>query len=127
MKALDSGNAAEFTVDPAERTSPRLQEGRERTPALKGATKSGGPAAKQSLSRTAAGPTTLAATAATGSRTEIVESERVCSVPRNDPRNQTMQPKPRQVEWAVNMAIRGKLNTHISRPANWKNLGMPAY
>ncbi|MFE0774518.1 hypothetical protein [Streptomyces sp. NPDC058861] len=127
MKALDSGNTAEFTVDPAERTSSRMQEGRERTPALKGATKSGSPTAKQSLSRTAAGPTTLAATTATGSRTEIVESERVCSVPRNDPRNQAMQPKPRQVEWAVNMAIRGKLNTHISRPANWKNLGMPAY
>ncbi|MEI5098019.1 hypothetical protein RB200_04395 [Streptomyces sp. PmtG] len=56
-----------------------------------------------------------------------MESDRVCSVPRNDPRNQAMQPKPRQVEWAVDQAIRGKLNQHISRPANWKNLGMPAY
>ncbi|MFJ2774872.1 hypothetical protein [Streptomyces sp. NPDC087300] len=65
--------------------------------------------------------------AAAGSRTEIVESNRACSVPRNDPRNQAMQPKPRQVEWAVDQAVNGTLNKHISRPANWKNLGMPAY
>ncbi|MER6664155.1 SGNH/GDSL hydrolase family protein [Amycolatopsis japonica] len=52
-------------------------------------------------------------------------ADRVCSVPRNDPRNQTMQPKPRQVEWAVDQAVRGVLN--IQRPTGWKNLGMPAY
>jgi hypothetical protein len=50
---------------------------------------------------------------------------RYCSVPRNDPRNQAMQPKPRQVEWAVDQAVRHSL--YVSRPANWKNLGMPAY
>jgi endonuclease/exonuclease/phosphatase family metal-dependent hydrolase len=52
-------------------------------------------------------------------------AERYCSVPRNDPRNQAMQPKPRQVEWAVNQAIRHSLT--VTRPANWKNLGMPQY
>ncbi|OLZ60357.1 hypothetical protein BS330_08525 [Amycolatopsis keratiniphila subsp. nogabecina] len=52
-------------------------------------------------------------------------ADRFCSVPRGDPRNQTMQPKPRQVEWAVDQAVRGVLN--VQRPANWKNLGMPAY
>jgi hypothetical protein len=31
------------------------------------------------------------------------------------------------VEWAVDQAITGNLNSLISRPANWKNLGMPAY
>lgn len=60
-----------------------------------------------------------------GSPTQLVESERYCSVPRNDPRNQAMQPKPRQVEWAVDQAVRGVLT--VSRPANWKDLGMPAY
>ncbi|MEV0589344.1 hypothetical protein [Nonomuraea sp. NPDC050310] len=50
---------------------------------------------------------------------------RYCSVARNDPRNQTMQPKPRQVEWAVDQAVYGRLT--VPRPANWKNLGMPAY
>lgn len=61
------------------------------------------------------------------SPSDPVEDERTCSVPRNDPANQAMQPKPRQVEWAVDQAIQGYLNTHISRPADWKNLGMPAY
>jgi hypothetical protein len=51
--------------------------------------------------------------------------DRYCSVPRNDPRNQAMQPKPRQVEWAVDQALHGALT--VQRPANWKNLGMPAY
>ncbi|WIV54047.1 GDSL-type esterase/lipase family protein [Amycolatopsis nalaikhensis] len=50
---------------------------------------------------------------------------RTCAVPRNDPRDQAMQPKPRQVEWAVDQLVTDSL--HVSRPANWKNLGMPAY
>ncbi|WNI22745.1 hypothetical protein [Streptomyces sp. ITFR-16] len=68
-----------------------------------------------------------AVSALASSPTDPVEDERTCSVPRNDPANQAMQPKPRQVEWAVDQAVQGYLNTHISRPANWKNLGMPAY
>ncbi|SIQ55735.1 SGNH/GDSL hydrolase family protein [Micromonospora avicenniae] len=62
---------------------------------------------------------------ATGSDTEPAEDERWCSVPRNDPRNQVLQPKPRQVEWAIDQAITNSL--YVQRPANWKNLGMPAY
>ncbi len=65
------------------------------------------------------------ATASTGSPTSANESERTCSVARNDPKNQAMQPKPRQVEWAVDQAVRGTLT--VQRPSNWKNLGMPAY
>lgn len=34
MTVVDSGGATGFTVDPAKRTGPRIQEGRERTPAL---------------------------------------------------------------------------------------------
>jgi hypothetical protein len=52
-------------------------------------------------------------------------ADRYCSVPRNDPHNQAMQPKPRQVEWAADQAVRNAL--YVQRPANWKNLGMPAY
>ncbi|MFD7508885.1 GDSL-type esterase/lipase family protein [Streptomyces sp. NPDC059853] len=60
-------------------------------------------------------------------RHQIVEDDRYCAVPRNDPRSQPVQPKPRQVEWAVNRAVLGQLDQYISRPANWKNHGMPAY
>lgn len=60
-----------------------------------------------------------------GSPTDVVEGERACAVPRNDPANQALQPKPRQVEWAVDQAVSGDLT--VTRPANWKNLGMSAY
>ncbi|MDG4820679.1 SGNH/GDSL hydrolase family protein [Asanoa sp. WMMD1127] len=60
-----------------------------------------------------------------GSPTNPVDTDAWCSVRRNEPNNQAMQPKPRQVEWAVDQAI---TNTpYAAREANWKNLGMPAY
>ncbi|MFG3213820.1 golvesin C-terminal-like domain-containing protein [Streptomyces tendae] len=52
-------------------------------------------------------------------------SERTCSVARNDVKKQAFQPTPRQVEWAVDQAVVGKLNLY--RPANWKNTGMAGY
>ena len=83
---------------------------------------------------TAAGRAPHPALAAAGRSGALVAGEprttrwrprRYCSVPRNDPRNQALQPRPRQVEWAVDQAITGTL--YAGRPANWKNLGMPAY
>lgn len=53
------------------------------------------------------------------------EEERTCAVPRNDPSKQVLQPKPRQVEWAVNRIVAGQLT--IKRPANWNSSGMAAY
>jgi hypothetical protein len=50
---------------------------------------------------------------------------RFCSVPRNDPGTQVYQPKPKQVEWAVNMAVKGHLE--IQRPADWRNNDLGAY
>lgn len=108
LTVLATGKRASFVVEPGGVTSTRAAKGRERSPAL-------------------TAPQQSAETGVTSSPTNPVEEERVCSVPRNDPRNQAMQPKPRQVEWAVDQAIMGTLNQHISRPANWKNLGMPAY
>lgn len=63
--------------------------------------------------------------AASGAPDDPVDGDRWCSVPRGDPRNQAMQPKPRQIEWAVDQAVRSSLT--VRREANWKNLGMPAY
>lgn len=60
-----------------------------------------------------------------GSSSNPSEAERVCAVPRNDPRRQALQPKPRQVEWAVNRIVSGQLT--IRRPANWNGAGMGAY
>lgn len=72
-----------------------------------------------------ADPDMAASSAAAADPHDPVESERYCAVPRNDPNNQAYQPKPRQVEWAVDRAVKGQLTE--TRPANWRNLGMPAY
>lgn len=71
------------------------------------------------------GPMATPTPTQSGSPSNPVEAERYCSVPRNDVRNQVLQPKPRQVEWAVDQAVRGALT--VSRPANWNASGMPAY
>lgn len=60
-----------------------------------------------------------------GSPHDPVEAERTCAVPRNDPASQAYQPKPRQVQWAVDRAVSGQLLE--KRPANWRNLGMAEY
>jgi hypothetical protein len=46
-----------------------------------------------------------------------VEPDHTCAIPRNDPSVQVLQPKPRQVEWAADMVVRGNLNLH--RPSGW--------
>ncbi|WP_206551832.1 GDSL-type esterase/lipase family protein [Microbacterium testaceum] len=45
----------------------------------------------------------------TMSASSPVSSGSPCAVPRNDPAQQAMQPRPAQVEWAVNQAIKGAL------------------
>lgn len=56
-----------------------------------------------------------------------VDDDRYCSVPRGDAKKQAFQPTPRQIEWAVDQAVVGKLNKGATRGANWKNTGMAAY
>ncbi|MFJ4873742.1 hypothetical protein ACIP93_00750 [Streptomyces sp. NPDC088745] len=125
----DTGEKAHFTVKPLATRSPQWEESRTPSPRLKGKQVAKDAGASKGLATSAEGGKSaqLGPRAAVDPRNEIVESERTCSVPRNDPRNQAMQPKPRQVEWAVDQAVIGGLNKHISRPANWRNLGMPAY
>ncbi|WP_392900465.1 hypothetical protein [Streptomyces sp. LN699] len=113
---LKSGKSAEFTVTPPAPDAAASADGRAVSPALT-ASAGAGTGAKKNASALAAAPAVDA----------TAEPDAYCSVPRNDPRKQAMQPKPRQVEWAVNRAITNTLNQHISRPANWKNLGMGAY
>src|SRR5262249_35326255 len=79
-RLLTSGHNEEFTVTPG--VGPGSEQGPAPPPKPPGA--DGGRAA-----------------AAAASPTEPVEAEAYCSVPRNDPANQALQPKPRQVEWAI--------------------------
>ncbi|MFJ8041583.1 hypothetical protein ACIRBX_13885 [Kitasatospora sp. NPDC096147] len=128
LRLVDTGKDIGFTVDPTARVSDHAAEGSAGSPALpegvvapEGVRSADGQAASRSAVRPALGAL------AQGDPANPVEAERICSVPRNDPRNQAMQPKPRQVEWAVDQAVTGNLDAKVQRPANWKNLGMPAY
>ncbi|MFJ2598656.1 golvesin C-terminal-like domain-containing protein [Streptomyces erythrochromogenes] len=112
VRVLATGKSADFTLTPSALSDAGGAAGRTASPALDAVAPS-----KKSDSSRAAAPAADA----------VAEPEASCAVPRNDPRKQAMQPKPRQVEWAVNRAITNTLNDHISRPANWKNLGMGAY
>ncbi|MEV7781962.1 SGNH/GDSL hydrolase family protein [Kitasatospora sp. NPDC088351] len=49
-----------------------------------------------------------------------VDEDRTCSVPRNDPAQQAYQPTPNQVEWAVDMAVRGQLTGSWVRQGGWR-------
>ncbi|MEU7750876.1 hypothetical protein [Micromonospora sp. NPDC049171] len=106
--SLTTGRAASFLVSAQEPAAGRTADGgRQLSPAVR---TSASPATR----RLAGDPNDPGALA-----------ERVCAVARNDPANQAVQPRPRQVEWAVDQAVRHALT--VQRPANWKNLGMPAY
>ena len=54
--------------------------------------------------------------AVVGDPNNPIEAEATCAIPRNDPANQALQPKPRQVEWAVNQAVTGDLNKARTSP-----------
>ncbi|MEW2373374.1 hypothetical protein AB0940_28975 [Streptomyces sp. NPDC006656] len=122
VRVLKTGKSAEFTVKPPAPDGDNVQAGgRAVSPALS----AGAATSSNAVPGTARSATS--ALAAASSADDTAEPDAYCAVPRNDPRKQAMQPKPRQVEWAVNRAITNTLNMHISRPANWKNLGMGAY
>ncbi|WP_143342526.1 RICIN domain-containing protein [Crossiella equi] len=53
------------------------------------------------------------------------DPDRVCSVPRNDVALQVYQPKPKQVEWAADQAVKGALD--VRRMDNWRGNGINGY
>ncbi|MHC0430864.1 SGNH/GDSL hydrolase family protein [Streptomyces sp. O3] len=57
---------------------------------------------------------------AAGSSTNPVDTDRRCSVPRNDRKSLALQPTPNQVEWAVDMAVRGKLRAGLVDQGGWR-------
>lgn len=59
--------------------------------------------------------------AASGNANDPVDEDRWCSVPRNDIHEQALQPTPNQVEWAVDMAIRGDLHSSYLTQGDWRS------
>ncbi|MEU2238291.1 SGNH/GDSL hydrolase family protein [Streptomyces sp. NPDC018338] len=50
-----------------------------------------------------------------------VDTDRWCSVPRNDINSQALQPTPNQVEWAVDMAVRYELRSQWITQGGWRS------
>ncbi|WP_444537099.1 golvesin C-terminal-like domain-containing protein [Streptomyces sp. BR1] len=87
----------------------------------KGAGKSASPALTGSRAPEAKGTTGAPAPAAAGDPSSTVDTDRTCSMPRNDPSQQAYQPTPNQVEWAADMAIRGNLTSAYVRQGGWRS------
>ncbi|MEV5441496.1 SGNH/GDSL hydrolase family protein [Streptomyces sp. NPDC052644] len=50
-----------------------------------------------------------------------IDTDRLCSIPRNDVKALALQPTPNQVEWAVDMAIRGELRAKWLKQGGWRS------
>ncbi|WP_165960697.1 SGNH/GDSL hydrolase family protein [Actinocrispum wychmicini] len=56
---------------------------------------------------------------------DTTDPDRVCAIPRNDPKIQSLQPTTQMAEWAADLAVQGALTE--SRPAGWNGSNLPAY
>lgn len=109
--ATGTGKSVSFGVDPQARLAPKYSQGQ--APVRVYGAQSGGTSGSR-----------IRASAA-GSPTDPRDTDGWCSVSRNDVRAMAYQPTPRQVEWAVDMAVLGKLTP--SRPDNYRGFGLPAF
>ncbi|NUS10471.1 MAG: hypothetical protein HOY69_03515 [Streptomyces sp.] len=113
------GRTVGFTADtsPAHRTD--TLQGTAPSPSLSGGTKA---ATGTTTGTQAAGPAARAAGTASPALTgaSTVDSDRYCSVARNDPGTMALQPTPNQVEWAVDMAVRGDLTSSWVPSGGWR-------
>ncbi|MEV4426426.1 hypothetical protein AB0K23_13800 [Streptomyces sp. NPDC049602] len=98
------------------------EQGRTTSPALPQPRKTG--AAGRAGAGTAATTGTQTLASAPDDPSEDA-SERTCAVPRNNVKKQAFQPTPRQVEWAVDQAVVGRLDFY--RNPDWKNTGTGGY
>ncbi|MFE3661313.1 hypothetical protein [Streptomyces sp. NPDC059165] len=72
-------------------------------------------------SRPAPGRSGRAAAADDPRASTPVDTDRWCSIPRNDVKTLALQPTSNQVEWAVDMAIRGELRAKWLRQGGWRS------
>ncbi|MEW9529193.1 hypothetical protein [Microbispora sp. NPDC049125] len=104
-----------FAVPLATISSPRSRTGDVANPRL-----SAGRAKAAAQAKSKMAPSSAATLA-----DDPVDDGYTCSVPRNDPKLQVYQPHWRQVEWAVDQLVQKRLT--LTRPANWKGSGLPAW
>jgi hypothetical protein len=104
----NTGATFDFRVTPK---APRPKQGAEQSPALPAGTFADG--RKQSGS------------ADDGPAHTTTDPDRACAVSRNDPKAQSLQPSPAMAEWAVDLAVQGKLD--VRRQAGWNGTDLASY
>ncbi|GGU32383.1 SGNH/GDSL hydrolase family protein [Streptomyces violascens] len=62
-----------------------------------------------------------AAVTTAGVSNDPTDGDRWCAISRNDVNAQALQPTPNQVEWAVDMAVRGNLRSNYLRQGDYRN------
>ncbi|WP_392965953.1 SGNH/GDSL hydrolase family protein [Streptomyces sp. LN245] len=65
-------------------------------------------------------PSAEASVASLSIENDPVDTDRWCSVPRNDVGQLALQPTPNQVEWAVDMAVKGNLRSNYLTQGGWR-------
>ncbi|WP_417801431.1 hypothetical protein [Streptomyces atrovirens] len=116
LKVLATGRTVTLDVKPGARGE-NSATGTRTSPAL--------PAPAEPSGADSGPSTRVQALAASPSSPGEGTDERYCAVARNDAKKQAFQPTPRQVEWAVDQAVVGKLDFY--RSPDWKNTGMGGY
>ncbi|MFF1707330.1 Tat pathway signal protein [Streptomyces sp. NPDC058252] len=84
-------------------------------------TRRGDQALSPSLSGSTSTAHTSRAAAGSGVSHNPVDTDRWCSVPRNDVNAQALQPTPNQVEWAIDLAVRGELRAKWVNQGGWRS------
>ncbi|MFE9449035.1 transglycosylase SLT domain-containing protein [Streptomyces sp. NPDC006739] len=113
-----TGTALGFRVEPG---ASRRSQGAAQSPALSGraATADGG---VHTDGLTAA---EVQAAAAGSPAHTTTDPDRACAVTRNDPGLQALQPSPAMVEWATDLAVRGRLD--VRRRKGWNGTDLASY
>ncbi len=102
-------------------TATATSSGTATSQSLKAPGKLGGGQVSPVLAGTPSSAKPKRAAAGSGNANDPVDEDRWCSVPRNDIREQALQPTPNQVEWAVDMALRGDLHSSYLTQGDWRS------
>ncbi|MER8184707.1 hypothetical protein [Kitasatospora sp. NPDC094015] len=86
-----------------------------------GPTEPGGAAPSPALPAEGRTQTPRSLPADTDASTDPRDPDRICAVSRNDVDAQALQPTPNQVEWAVDMAVRGQLRAQYLRQGGYRS------
>lgn len=113
-RVTGTARTLDFAADPRAATAKAEGGGKAQSPSLTGGSGTGADAGK------GAG-TTAKAVPHAGSPTSTVDTDRTCAIARNDPALQAYQPTPNQVEWAVDMAVRGDLTSTYLQETDWRS------